>query len=469
MTRHAGLVMAGLLAATALFGASAVSVANAAPASSTALASEDSAGTVIVGTLTAPDGSPVSGVVITVSADGFTESGTSGADGTFSIPLPEGGTYLVEIDQTTLPDGLALAKAEDASRELLVLGGEKKIIVKLSAGGAAGSGDVESTQSSEGGSASPAVLQLLVDGILLGILIALGALGLNLIFGTTGLTNFSQGELLTLGAFTALMINGLLVGVVVPGLASALGLDADGLTGLEIGAGIVAAVLAVVVSAVLFGWLQNAVLWRPLRRRRTGLIASMIVTIGLAITLRYTILLIFGGSPRSYPQFAGQTGLEVLGVSITPKSIVLAVLAIAAITVTVLWLQNSRIGKATRAVSDNPALASATGIDVERVISVVWTLGAGLAAFAGIYLGITQDISWNMGQRLLLVMFAAVTLGGLGTIYGAIVGALVVGVFIQLTTLVIPTEMKTVGALFLMIIILLVRPQGILGRRERVG
>jgi branched-chain amino acid transport system permease protein len=432
-------------------------------------AAEDTAGTVIVGTLTAPDGSPVSGVVITVSADGFTQSGTSGADGTFNIPLPKGGTYLVEIDETTLPEGLALAKADDASRELLVLGGEKKIIVKLSAGGGAGSGDTESTESSEGGSASPAVLQLLVDGILLGILIALGALGLNLIFGTTGLTNFSQGELLTLGAFTALMINGLLVGVVVPGLAAALGLDADGLTGLEVGAGILAAVLAVVVSAVLFGWFQNAVLWRPLRRRRTGLIASMIVTIGLAITLRYTILLIFGGSPRSYPQFAGQTGLEVLGVSITPKSIVLAVLAIAAITVTVLWLQNSRIGKATRAVSDNPALASATGIDVERVISVVWTLGAGLAAFAGIYLGITQDISWNMGQRLLLVMFAAVTLGGLGTIYGAIVGALVVGVFIQLTTLVIPTEMKTVGALFLMIIILLVRPQGILGRRERVG
>lgn len=147
----------------------------------------------------------------------------------------------------------------------------------------------------------------------------------------------------------------------------------------------------------------------------------------------------------------------------------LAALAAIAIALTVLWLQRSRIGKATRAVSDNPALASATGIDVERVISVVWTLGAGLAAFAGIYLGLTQDVSWNMGQRLLLVMFAAVTLGGLGTIYGAIVGALVVGMFIQLSTLIIPTEMKTVGALFLMIVILLVRPQGILGRRERVG
>jgi neutral amino acid transport system permease protein len=147
----------------------------------------------------------------------------------------------------------------------------------------------------------------------------------------------------------------------------------------------------------------------------------------------------------------------------------LAAIAVVVLAVTVFWLQNSRIGKATRAVSDNPALASTTGINVERVISVVWILGAGLAAFAGIYLGLTQDVTWNMGQRLLLVMFAAITLGGLGTIWGAIVGSLVVGVFIQMTTLFIPTEMKTVGALFLMIVILMVRPQGLLGRRERVG
>jgi neutral amino acid transport system permease protein len=147
----------------------------------------------------------------------------------------------------------------------------------------------------------------------------------------------------------------------------------------------------------------------------------------------------------------------------------LGLLAVIALAATVTWLQRSRIGKATRAVSDNPALASATGIDVERVISVVWIIGAGLAAFAGIYLGLTQNTVWNMGQRILLVLFAAVILGGLGTIYGAIVGAMVVGIFVQLTTLVIPTEMKTVGALFLMILILMVRPQGLLGRKERVG
>ncbi|MDP7384373.1 MAG: branched-chain amino acid ABC transporter permease, partial [Acidimicrobiales bacterium] len=137
--------------------------------------------------------------------------------------------------------------------------------------------------------------------------------------------------------------------------------------------------------------------------------------------------------------------------------------------ITVIWVQRSRIGKATRAVSDNPALASATGIDVEKVIAVVWTVAAGLAAFGGIYLGLTQDNIWNMGQRVLLIIFASVILGGLGTVYGAIIGALVVGVFIQLTSLVIPTEMKTVGALFVMIVILMIRPQGILGRRERVG
>jgi len=395
----------------------------------------------VVGTLQTPDGKPIKGVAITVTADGFSQAVTSGADGTFSVPLPKGGTYTVKLDTTTLPAGVALANAADASRSILVLGGQKKVLFNFGSadGGGGGSGG------DSGSSWFAQVAQLLADGVLFGILIALGAVGLNLIFGTTGLTNFSHGELLTLGAFTAIVLNELGINI------------------------IIAAPLAIIICAVLFGWGQNKILWKPLRRRRTGLIASMVVTIGLAITLRYSILLFFKGSPRSYQQFAGQSGIDIGPVSVTPKSLILAGLAIIAIGATVLWLQRSRIGKATRAVSDNPALASATGIDVERVISVVWTLGAGLAAFAGVYLGMTQDVSWNMGQRLLLVMFAAVTLGGLGTIYGAIVGALVVGIFIQLSTLLIPTEMKTVGALFLMIIILLVRPQGILGRRERVG
>jgi branched-chain amino acid transport system permease protein len=407
-------------------------------------------GSAIVGVITDPSGNPVPDVLIGVAAEGFTETGKTGPDGAFRIEIPKGGSYEVSIDVTTLPEGISLAKAEDEARTLLVLGGEKKIIIKLVDGeGTESAGPIdpetgEASTSAAGGTGQQ-VIQLFFDGILFGILIALGALGLNLIFGTTGLTNFSHGELLTLGAFTAIVLNELGVHI------------------------IIAAPIAIVFSALIYGGGQNKLLWKPLRRRRTGLIASMIVTIGLAITLRYTLLLFFGGSPRSYQQYAGMSGISIGPFSTTPKALILAAIAVVVLAVTVFWLQNSRIGKATRAVSDNPALASTTGINVERVISVVWILGAGLAAFAGIYLGLTQDVTWNMGQRLLLVMFAAITLGGLGTIWGAIVGSLVVGVFIQMTTLFIPTEMKTVGALFLMIVILMVRPQGLLGRRERVG
>ena len=394
----------------------------------------------IIATFKGPDGAPLAGVAVTATgADGTPVSATSGPDGELVIPLPSNGVFTVDIDTSTLPEGIALANADDATRSVNVLSGQKRFIVSFvsgEGGGDAGGGGAGWVQR---------LPQLITDGFFLGLLIALAALGLNLIFGTTGLTNFAHGELLTLGAFTAIVLNEL---------------------GLNI---IIAAPIAIVLSAMLWGWGQNLVLWRPLRKRRTGLIAAMIVTIGLAIALRYTLLLFFGGSPRSYQQFAGQSGMEILGVAVTPKQLVLAALSIVMLVATTQWLRSSRIGKATRAVSDNPALASATGIDVERVISVVWTLGAGLAAFAGIYLGLTQDVSWSMGQRLLLITFAAVTLGGLGTIYGAIAGAIIVGLFIQLSTLVLPSEMKYVGALLLMIVILLVRPQGLLGRKERVG
>ena len=423
----------GTLAVALVMGVCAIALAGSAQAAG---------GASIVTTLKGPDGKPVAGVSVTATdASGAAVSATSGPDGAIAIDLPKGGTYTVTIDEKTLPAGVSLGNPEQASRSVLVLAGQKRILFAL----VSGEGGGDSGGGGSGHSTWSSIPQLVVDGLIFGLIIALGAVGMNLIFGTTGLSNFSHGELLTLGAFTAIVLNE---------------------AGLNL---VIAAPLAIIISAFLWGWLQNRVLWKPLRRRRTGLIAMMVVTIGLAITIRYTLLLLFGGSPRNYQQFAGQTGLELGPISVTPKSIILSGLAIVALGLAVAWLQNSRIGKATRAVSDNPALSSATGIDVERVIAVVWFLGAGLAAFGGIFLGITQDVSWSMGQRLLLVIFAAVTLGGLGTIYGAIVGALVIGLFIQLSTLVIPTEMKTVSALFLMILILLVRPQGLLGRRERVG
>jgi branched-chain amino acid transport system permease protein len=230
-----------------------------------------------------------------------------------------------------------------------------------------------------------------------------------------------------------------------------------------------AALLSVGLSVVLGGFIQDRYLWKPLRKRGTGLIAMLVVSIGLGLAVRYVFLYIFGGDKMQYQQYSGQAGLQFGPLSITPKSIVSAAIGVLLIAATVAWLLKSAMGKASRAVADNPALASASGIDVEKVISTVWMLGAGLAAYAGVIMGMNQGVQFIMGSDILLLIFAAVTLGGLGTAYGAIVGSLIVGLFVQLSTLFIPTELKYVGALFVLIVILLVRPQGILGRKERIG
>jgi neutral amino acid transport system permease protein len=160
----------------------------------------------------------------------------------------------------------------------------------------------------------------------------------------------------------------------------------------------------------------------------------------------------------------------VLGpIVVTPKALVGAGIAILFLVLTVAWLKMTRMGKASRAIADNPALASASGIDVNRVISIIWAAGAGLAALAGVIYSLSNGVSWISGFGLLLLIFAGVTLGGLGTAIGAIVGSIIVGTMIQLSTLFIPSELKNVGALAVLIVILMIRPQGILGRSERVG
>jgi branched-chain amino acid transport system permease protein len=145
------------------------------------------------------------------------------------------------------------------------------------------------------------------------------------------------------------------------------------------------------------------------------------------------------------------------------------VIALAVLVLVAVMLQRTKIGKAMRAVADNRDLAASSGINVNRVILVVWMMGGALAALGGVLLGLSDEVQWDMGFRLLLLMFAGVTLGGLGTAYGALLGSIVVGVFVQMSTLVIPNDVKYVGGLLLLIVILIVRPQGILGSRVRVG
>ncbi len=378
---------------------------------------------------------PIAGVTITATGSGFEGSATSGADGKWVIPLPAEGEYEVSIDVATLPEGVGLTDPSKVTVKTTVAPPTINRIIIFPLG--------QSTAKTT--SMWEQAAQLAVSGLEFGLLIALGALGLSLIYGTTGLTNFAHGELVTFGGLAAWTLN---VGMNVPL--------------------VLAGILAVVLSGA-FGWLNNAGLWKPLRKRGTGLIAMMIVSIGLAIFLRNLYLFFYGGDKRAYAEYSGMAGLEFGPVSLTPTDIAAMVIAVVALAVVVLAVQKTRMGKATRAVSDNPALASSAGINVERVITVVWVVGAALAGLSGILLGFSQQVSFQMGFQILLLIFAAVTLGGLGTIWGAILGSIVVGLFLQLTTLVIPTEFKSVGALLVLIVILLVRPYGLLGRRERVG
>ena len=231
---------------------------------------------------------------------------------------------------------------------------------------------------------------------------------------------------------------------------------------------IVGIVVAIVVS-VLFGWLQDKALWKPLRKRGVGLIAAMIVSIGLSIFLRNVFQYFAGADNHNYSQWTNPDPWHLGPVLVTPKDVGVAVFSAVVLVLVTLAVQRTRLGKATRAVADNPALAASSGINVDRVISVVWSVGAGLAGLSGVLLGMTQGFDYQVGFKILLLVFAAVVLGGLGTVWGALAGAFIIGIFIEVSTLVVPPELKFVGALVVLILVLLVRPQGLLGRAQRVG
>ena len=229
-----------------------------------------------------------------------------------------------------------------------------------------------------------------------------------------------------------------------------------------------ATLLAVLIGGGT-GWALEMGLWRPLRRRRTSLIALLVVSIGLSLVARHVILTVFKGAPRSYADYDIQSALHLGPAHILPKNIWVIAISLAVLIAVGLLLKGTRLGTAMRAVADNKDLAESSGIDVQRVILATWVLAGGLAALGGVLYGLTQQVVWDMGFTLLLTMFTAVILGGLGSAYGAMAGGIVIGVASELSTYWVAVEFKVVVSLMIMIMVLLFRPQGILGVRERVG
>ena len=389
----------------------------------------------------------VEGVDVTVKDESGAVVGeaTSEADGTFIVDLPGepasllGKSFKVSLDEQTLPED---TEPEILSRTVPInLDTDPSLTFPI--------GDV----GPGGGSVAIEAIQLAIGGLVFSALLAMAALGLSMIFGTTGLTNFAHGELITFGAIIAFAVDRL------PGQISIAGANITVVVGV---------IVAFIVSGA-FGWLNDAALWRPLRRRGTGVIAMMIVSIGLSLFLRNVYQYFAGAQSQNYSQYSAVTPYDIGPFLITPKEIIVFIFAMGVLVATTALLQYTRVGKATRAVADNPALSSATGINVERVINIVWIGGAALAGLSGALLGLTQGFDYQIGFKILLLVFAAVVLGGLGTIWGAIVGAFIIGLFTELTTLFVPAEFKFVGALLVLIVVLLIRPQGLLGKPQRVG
>lgn len=369
--------------------------------------------------------------------------GQSDADGKFLIPLQSPGDYVVEINLDSLPEGVELVDANKAQLAVSLTGTRTlNVLFNLGEEGSASSARNRVTDST-----LDRASRLFVEGIKFGLIIGMCAIGLSLIYGTTGLVNFAHSEMITIGAVVTWYLN------------SSLGIHL-----------LIATPIAMVLGGLLAAGLDRG-FWRPLRDRGTGLVAMMIVSIGLAIALRYLILYLFGDRREPFEQYAVQTkNLFTVGpIEMQPKDFIMIVLSAGLLVGVALVLRYTKLGKAMRAVSDNPDLASSTGIDVNKVITLVWFMAGVLVTLGAVFQGLSEQNQWLMGNQLLLLVFAAVTLGGLGTTYGAMVGSIIIGVLLFVSTVWVPPELKNVIALGVMILLLMVRPQGIFGRRERIG
>lgn len=279
------------------------------------------------------------------------------------------------------------------------------------------------------------VAQLLISGILLGSILALGAVGATMIFGVLRFAHFAHGDFMAIGAYFALTVVTVFNLPVLAALPVAMLMTAG---------------LAVGIDQVVYR-----------RIRRVQPVILLISSFATALVLRSLIQMIWGSSNQVY-----QTGIQMpwrIGpLTLKPDHLLIFGAAAVLVFLVHLFLTRTRMGKAMRAMSDNMDLALITGIPADRVIMWTWAIGGALAAAAGVLLGMDTRLHPVMGWTLLLPIFAATILGGIGRPYGAILGGLVIGCAMELSTLIIPSAYKPAVAFAIMVVTLIFRPQGII-------
>ncbi len=305
------------------------------------------------------------------------------------------------------------------------------------------------------------MLQILADGLIIGSIIALGAIGLTLTFSILRFSNFGHGELLAWGSYLALSALAVFAAIGWADSPRAIAPFSFGwplLLALA-GAAVLTALMALALDTLLFK-----------RLRLQGSITLVIASFGAALALRNLLLFFYGGVPRYYSQDL-QIAWALLprsvagGLRITPDQLFVIGLTAATVVALHLFLKHSTLGRAMRATADNPQLARVAGIDPERMLRTTWLLGGVLAALAGVFAGLTVQLRPTLGLDLLLPLFAAVVLGGIGSVWGAVVGGLVVGLAESAAVAWVGAEWRAAAAFVVLIAMLLVRPSGLFGAR----
>lgn len=288
-----------------------------------------------------------------------------------------------------------------------------------------------------------AVAQTALNGLATGSVYALGAVGLTLVYGILKLVNFAHGDFLTFGAYMAFVVN------------------------VSWGQPLILGVLAAVAATALLGVFFELVMWRPMRARRAGLLQLLLMAIGLALVIRNSIQFFAGTKVRSLDVNVTDS-IAFLGLRIGRTELIVIAVGVAVLVGIGLMLRYSLLGKRMRALSDNLDLAETAGIDTQRVIVFTWVFAGALAGLAGVLIGAITNVQPELGFALLLPIFAAVILGGIGDAFGALAAGLILGVAIEWSTLLIEPRWKLLVGFLALIAVLVVRPQGIFGRARAV-
>ena len=310
------------------------------------------------------------------------------------------------------------------------------------------------------------------NGVVIGLVIGLAGIGLSMTYSILSFANFSHGDLVSTGAFTGWGIAFLVAAFgeyPVRALLSVRG--AGNVSPGDIGAHVLSTPVAILVGLVaafaltaIIALALDRAFYKPMRDR-SG-ISLLIASIGVALVVRYLIQFVYGSSRRGVTATVDASNLAVpaLGLSINAHQLTILVAAVGLMLAMHFMLQHTKLGTAMRAMADNKDLALVTGIPAERVVTATWILGGGLAGASGyLYVLLRGTIQFDFGWLLLLLMFAAVILGGIGSVYGAIAGGLVIGVVFTTSTIWLPSDFNEAAVFAVMIAVLLIRPEGIFG------